>query len=41
MNGQPVELDRVKALFEEAFIEVWTGEAQTDGFNKLVLGAGL
>ncbi|MDZ5646927.1 NAD-glutamate dehydrogenase [Nitrospirillum sp. BR 11828] len=40
-NGQAVELDAVKEAFEDAFMRVWTGEAQTDGFNKLVLGAGL
>ncbi|MDE1148875.1 MAG: NAD-glutamate dehydrogenase [Azospirillaceae bacterium] len=40
-NGQAVELDTVKGAFEDAFMRVWTGEAQTDGFNKLVLGAGL
>ncbi|GGY97461.1 NAD-glutamate dehydrogenase [Streptomyces nitrosporeus] len=27
--------------FQEAFAAVWTGEAENDGFNALVLGAGL
>jgi len=39
-NGQAVDLDRAKASFEEAFLRAWTGEAQTDGFNRLVLAAG-
>jgi len=39
-NGSAVELDQLKSAFEEAFIRVWTGEAQTDGFNKLILAAG-
>ncbi|HYC04202.1 MAG TPA: NAD-glutamate dehydrogenase [Azospirillaceae bacterium] len=40
-NGQPVDLDVVKGAFEDAFTRVWSGEAQSDGFDKLVLGAGL
>ena len=28
------------ALFEEAFVRTWNGEAEDDGFNRLVLGAG-
>ncbi|HYE52005.1 MAG TPA: NAD-glutamate dehydrogenase domain-containing protein, partial [Azospirillaceae bacterium] len=40
-DGKPVELEQVKTAFEDAFTRVWTGEAQTDGFNQLVLGAGL
>ncbi|WTW95128.1 NAD-glutamate dehydrogenase [Streptomycetaceae bacterium NBC_01309] len=33
--------DEVKALFQEAFAAVWTGKAESDGFNALVLRAGL
>ncbi|MFV3076307.1 NAD-glutamate dehydrogenase [Niveispirillum fermenti] len=40
-DGSAVELDRVKAAFEEAFLRVWTGQAQSDGFNRLVLLAGM
>ncbi|MFW6204248.1 MAG: NAD-glutamate dehydrogenase, partial [Actinomycetota bacterium] len=36
--GQPEEL---KGLFQEAFSAVWTGTAESDGFNALVLRAGL
>ena len=39
-NGQPVDLEQAKGVFEEAFARVFNGEAQSDGFNKLVLGAG-
>ncbi|WP_436775427.1 NAD-glutamate dehydrogenase [Yinghuangia sp. YIM S09857] len=33
--------DDVKLLFQEAFAAVWTGKAESDGFNALVLRAGL
>ena len=28
-------------MFEDAFIKVWRGEAESDGFNRLVLAAGM
>lgn len=41
--GLAVTLDvhAVKNLFEQAFAAVWRGQADSDGFNKLVLGARL
>ncbi|MEO3978144.1 NAD-glutamate dehydrogenase [Streptomyces sp. CAU 1734] len=33
--------DDARERFQEAFAAVWTGEAENDGFNALVLGAGL
>ncbi|MFJ6236304.1 NAD-glutamate dehydrogenase [Streptomyces griseus] len=33
--------DDARARFQEAFAAVWNGEAENDGFNSLVLGAGL
>jgi glutamate dehydrogenase len=33
--------DRVRELFQEAVRAVWNGDAESDGFNALVLGAGL
>lgn len=33
--------DGARERFQEAFAAVWTGEAENDGFNALVLGAGL
>lgn len=40
-DGGTIELDKVKAAFEEAFLRVWTGAAQSDGLNRLVLAGGL
>jgi glutamate dehydrogenase len=31
----------IRARFEEALVAVWTGRVENDGFNRLVLGAGL
>lgn len=41
--GLPVHLDvqAVSKLFEQAFAAVWRGEADSDAFNRLVLGARL
>ncbi|MFE2018711.1 NAD-glutamate dehydrogenase [Streptomyces sp. NPDC059499] len=33
--------DDARERFQEAFAAVWTGRAENDGFNSLVLGAGL
>jgi glutamate dehydrogenase len=33
--------DEVKELFQDAFAATWSGEAESDGFNALVLLAGL
>ncbi|MCC2663827.1 MAG: NAD-glutamate dehydrogenase, partial [Geminicoccaceae bacterium] len=43
---QPLEAgeldpDRVGADFQDAFARVWRGEAENDGFNQLVLRAGI
>jgi glutamate dehydrogenase len=35
------EPDRVKDLFQDAFAAVWRGDAESDGFNALVLRAGV
>jgi len=40
-SGAAVDIDKVKTLFEEAFHHVWNNQMEDDGFNKLVLGAGL
>jgi glutamate dehydrogenase len=41
--GEDVEFatERVRQIFQDAFAEVWRGVAENDGFNRLVLGAGL
>ncbi len=36
-----LDVDAVKEAFQEQFARVWRGEAESDGFNRLVLGAGL
>ena len=36
-----VDIDRVRAKFQEAFKQIWAGEAENDGFNRLVLRAGM
>jgi glutamate dehydrogenase len=36
-----VSPEAVKGLFQEAFAAVWSGQAESDGFNALVLLAGL
>ncbi|KCZ92662.1 NAD-glutamate dehydrogenase [Hyphomonas johnsonii] len=39
-DGSPIELDRLARGFEDAFVAVWSGRAENDGFNRLVLTAG-
>ncbi len=36
-----IAVDAIDENFEEAFARVWRGEAENDGFNRLVLAAGL
>ncbi len=36
-----IDLPQVRDLFHDAFRAVWTGAAENDGFNRLVLYAGL
>ena len=40
-DGTPIELSRVKGAFQDVFGRLWRGEMENDGFNKLVLRAGL
>ncbi|MDN5780780.1 MAG: NAD-glutamate dehydrogenase [Luteimonas sp.] len=35
------DIDAIGHVFEDAFLQVWRGNAENDGFNRLVLGAGL
>jgi len=39
--GGQVQVSRVRQAFQDAFRKVWAGEAEDDGFNRLVLAAGL
>jgi glutamate dehydrogenase len=40
-HGITVDVDRVRDLFQEAFARLAAGAMANDGFNRLVLGAGL
>jgi len=40
-DGKPADIVRVKPLLEDAFHAVWRGEAESDGFNRLTIAAGL
>lgn len=40
-DGASVDLCQVKKAFHEAFAHIWRGEMDNDGFNRLVLRAGL
>ncbi|HEX7830619.1 MAG TPA: NAD-glutamate dehydrogenase [Thermoanaerobaculia bacterium] len=40
-EGMQDDLSQVKEKFQDAFIRVWTHQAENDGFNRLVLGAEL
>ncbi|MDN3697751.1 NAD-glutamate dehydrogenase [Vibrio cortegadensis] len=36
-----VDLREARDRFQQAFAAIWSGELESDGFNRLVLGAGL
>lgn len=36
-----IDINDVKDIFQEAFVKIWYGEAENDGFNRLVLEANL
>ncbi|MGE0740025.1 MAG: NAD-glutamate dehydrogenase [Hyphomonadaceae bacterium] len=36
-DGKPINLDSAGAKFEQAFAAIWTGKAESDGFNRLIL----
>ncbi len=40
-EGADFQADDVRERFEDAFARVWRGDAENDGFNRLVLRAGL
>ena len=40
-NSGEIDVENRSAAFEEAFARVWRGDAENDGFNRLVLGASL
>lgn len=40
-RGSVFKIDEIRELFQNAFTSVWFGDAENDGFNQLVLAAGL
>lgn len=40
-SGHAFEPEEVKDIFQDAFANLWFGRAEVDGFNRLVLAAGL
>ncbi len=40
-SGTALNVEAVKDIFQEAFYNIWCGKAESDGFNRLVLGAGI
>ena len=40
-QGMAVDVVQVKENFQAAFARIWSGAMESDGFNRLVLGAGL
>jgi glutamate dehydrogenase len=40
-EGREIEVGSVREIFHGALARVWSGEMEDDGFNRLVLGAGL
>lgn len=38
---QEIDVENVKENFQEAFAQIWYGNVENDGFNRLVLSAGL
>ena len=40
-TGRAIDAERDKTKFQDAFLRLWAGETENDGFNRLVLRAGL
>ncbi|MDK9735783.1 NAD-glutamate dehydrogenase [Vibrio sp. D404a] len=40
-SEETIDLREARDLFQQAFAAIWAGELESDGFNRLVLGAGL
>jgi glutamate dehydrogenase len=40
-DDRAVDLTEVKERFQEAYVRIWRGEAENDGFNSLVISTGL
>lgn len=40
-SGDNVDPDKLREVFQDAFLRIWGGQMEDDGFNGLVLSAGL
>jgi glutamate dehydrogenase len=40
-RGEKLSFEAVRRVFEDAFLAIWTGQAESDGFNRLVLELSL
>ena len=40
-DGLAIDIGRIEARFKEALTMTWSGDAENDGFNRLLLGADL
>ncbi|HEX7418106.1 MAG TPA: NAD-glutamate dehydrogenase domain-containing protein, partial [Steroidobacteraceae bacterium] len=40
-DGATIDIERIEARFNAAFLAVWRGEVENDGFNRLLLAARL
>ena len=40
-TGEELDIDSIRDQFQDAFLHIWQGDAENDGFNRLVLGANL
>lgn len=38
--GKQIDFAKTGAAFQDAFVAVWTGQAEDDGFNRLIFDAG-
>ncbi len=41
MDGRAIDQDAVRDAFHKSFARIWRGEMENDGFNRLVLFAGI
>ncbi len=40
-HGNPIDIDAVREHFHDVLLNIWHGVAENDGFNRLILHAGL
>lgn len=41
LHASEIDVESIQESFQEAFAKIWRGEVENDGFNRLVLSAGL